>query len=285
MICSLCPRNCGADREKEKGFCGAGTAAVVARAELHFWEEPYLAGGGASGAVFFSGCNLQCAFCQNQKISFSVSGEETSAKRLADVFRSLEDEGAENIDLITPTPYVDSIKAALDLYRPSVPVIYNSGGYEKKETIASLKGYIDVYLPDYKYFDDALAVKYSRAPRYREFCEDAILEMRAQVEDVVEDGVLKKGVAIRHLVLPTHARDSIAVLDRVFALLGKDVFLSIMSQYVPCGDLSRFPELTRTLSPLEYKAVLSHAEKLGFENAFMQEMSAAKKDFIPQFLR
>lgn len=285
MKCFLCPRNCGADRDKEVGFCGAGANAVVARGELHFWEEPYLAGGGASGAVFFSGCNLQCAFCQNQKISFSVAGEETTGKALADIFRRLEDEGAENIDLITPTPYVDSIKAALDLYKPNVPVIYNCGGYEKRETIESLNGYIDVYLPDYKYFDDALAVKYSRAPRYREFCEEAILEMRAQVEDVVEDGVLKKGVAIRHLVLPTHARDSIAILDRVFALLGKDAFLSIMSQYVPCGELSRFPELTRSLSSLEYKAVVAHAERLGFENAFMQEMSSARKEYVPAFLR
>ena len=241
--------------------------------------------GGASGAVFFSGCNLQCAFCQNQKISFSVKGEQTSAAALADIFRRLEDEGAENIDLITPTPYVDSIKAALDLYRPSVPVIYNCGGYEKKETIASLKGYIDVYLPDYKYFDDALALRYSRAPRYREYCEEALLEMRAQVKDEIEDGVLKKGVAVRHLVLPSHSRDSIAVLDRVFALLGKDVHLSIMSQYLPCGDLSAFPELRRTLSPLEYKAVVAHAEKLGFENAFMQELSSAKKDYVPAFLR
>ncbi len=285
MKCFLCPRNCGADREKEVGFCGAGAEAVVARAELHFWEEPYLAGGGASGAVFFSGCNLQCAFCQNQKISFSVKGEQTSAAALADIFRRLEDEGAENIDLITPTPYVDSIKAALDLYRPSVPVIYNCGGYEKKETISSLNGYIDVYLPDYKYFDDALALRYSRAPRYREYCEEAILEMRAQVKDEVVDGVLKKGVAVRHLVLPSHSRDSIAVLDRVFALLGKDVHLSIMSQYLPCGDLSAFPEITRTLSPLEYKAVIAHAEKLGFENAFMQELSSAKKDYVPAFLR
>lgn len=262
-----------------------GEEAVVARAELHFWEEPYLAGGGASGAVFFSGCNLQCAFCQNQKISFSVCGEKTGARALADLFRELEDEGAENIDLITPTPFVRAIKDALDLFRPSVPVIYNCGGYEKKETIASLKGYIDVYLPDYKYFDDALALRYSRAPRYREFCEEAILEMRAQVKDEIRDGVLKKGVAIRHLVLPTHARDSISVLDRVYSLLGKDVYLSIMSQYLPCGELSAFPELKRTLTPLEYKAVVVHAEKLGFENAFMQELSSAKKDFIPAFLR
>ena len=167
MICTLCPRLCGVDRAEQVGFCGAPEKAVVARAELHFWEEPYLTGCGASGAVFFSGCNLKCVFCQNRKISLTLQGEEKDARALADVFRYLEDEGAENIDLITPTPYVNVIKDALDLYRPALPVVYNSGGYERVETIRSLKGYVDVYLPDYKYYDDALAARYSAAPNYR----------------------------------------------------------------------------------------------------------------------
>jgi len=285
MICTLCPRLCGVDRRERIGFCGAGEDVVLARAELHFWEEPYLAGGGASGAVFFSGCNLQCVFCQNAPISLRVKGERLGAKELADVFRRLEDEGAENIDLITPTPYVPMIKDALDIYRPALPIIYNSGGYERVETVRSLAGYIDVYLPDYKYYDDALALRYSRAPRYRECAEEAILEMRRQVADEVADGVLRRGLAVRHLVLPTHAKDSLQVLDRIYQLLGKDVHLSIMSQYTPCGELTAFPELKRGVSPLEYKAVIAHAERLGFENAFMQEMSSATETFIPAFLR
>lgn len=285
MICDLCPRLCGVDRRKKVGYCGAGEKAIVARAELHFWEEPYLAGCGASGAVFFSGCNLKCAFCQNQKISLRIQGEVTDAKALADIFRALEDEGAENIDLITPTPYVSTIKEALDLYRPALPVIYNSGGYERVETIRSLAGYIDVYLPDYKYFDDALAMRYSGAPNYREHCEAALLEMRRQVEDKVENGVLKRGLAIRHLVLPTNAADSFRVLDRVKALFGTEIHLSVMGQYTPCGDLSAFPELQSPLKSLEYKAVIAHALALGFNNAFSQEEGAADPRFIPQFLR
>ena len=285
MICDLCPRLCGVDRRKKVGYCGAGEKAIVARAELHFWEEPYLAGCGASGAVFFSGCNLKCAFCQNQKISLRIQGEVTDAKALADIFRALEDEGAEKIDLITPTPYVNTIKEALDLYRPALPVIYNSGGYERVETIRSLAGYIDVYLPDYKYFDDALAMRYSGAPNYREHCEAALLEMRRQVEDKVENGVLKRGLAIRHLVLPTNAADSFRVLDRVKALFGTEIHLSVMGQYTPCGDLSAFPELQSPLKSLEYKAVIAHALALGFNNAFSQEEGAANPRFIPQFLR
>jgi len=285
MICSLCPRLCGVDRSEKVGFCGAPEEVILAGAELHFWEEPYLAGGGASGAVFFSGCNLKCVFCQNAPISLSLKGEKTTPQGLADVFRRLEDEGAENIDLITPTPYVPAVKAALDIYRPAVPVIYNCGGYERVETIRSLDGYIDVYLPDYKYYDDALALRYSGAPSYREHVEAAIGEMRRQVEDVVEDGVLKRGVAVRHLVLPTHTKDSILVLDRIYALLGKDVHLSVMSQYTPCGRIDAFPEIKRPLSALEYKAVIAHAERLGFENAFMQEISSASRDYIPAFLR
>ncbi|MBP5405451.1 MAG: radical SAM protein [Clostridia bacterium] len=285
MICKLCPRECGVDRAEKVGFCGVTDQAVVARAELHFWEEPYLAGCGASGAVFFSGCNLRCVFCQNAPISHFVRGEGVSPSRLADIFRALEDEGAENIDLITPTPFVPTVKAALDLYRPSLPVIYNCGGYEKAETIRSLEGYIDVYLPDYKCFDDALALRYSAAPHYRAFAEEAILEMRRQVSDVVKEGVLQKGVAVRHLVLPGQAKDSIAVLDRVYALLGKDTYLSVMSQYTPCGASGAFPELGRKVSPLEYKAVVAHALRLGFENAYMQEESSASKDYIPAFLR
>ena len=285
MICRLCPRNCGVDRSRQLGYCGAPDTAVVARAELHFWEEPYLTANGASGAVFFSGCNLKCAFCQNQKISFCVKGNVLDAKGLADVFREIEDEGADNVDLITPTPYVPTIKAALDLYRPALPIIYNCGGYESAETIRSLKGYVDVYLPDYKYYDNALAKKYSGAADYRERCEEALLEMRKQVKDEVKDGVLKRGLAIRHLVLPTHAKDSFKVLSRIKELFGAEIHLSIMGQYVPFGDLSRFPELQTPLKPLEYKAVISHALSLGFENAFFQEDGCADKNYIPAFLR
>ena len=285
MICTLCPRLCGVDRAETVGYCGAPEEAVVARAELHFWEEPYLAGAGASGAVFFSGCNLRCVFCQNHKISLSLQGEKKDARALADVFRYLEDEGAENVDLITPTPYVHVIKDALDLYRPALPIVYNCGGYERTETIRSLAGYVDVYLPDYKYYDDAIAARYSAAPNYREICEAALLEMRAQVADTVVDGVLKRGLAIRHLVLPTHARDSFRVLDRIRELFGKEVYLSVMGQYVPCGELGAFPEIRSPLKSLEYKAVVSHALALDFENCYCQDDGAADPKFIPKFLR
>ena len=286
MICSLCPRNCGVDREKAVGYCGAPADAVVARAELHFWEEPYLTANGASGAVFFSGCNLKCAFCQNQKISFRAEGERMDAAALADAFKMLEDDGADNIDLITPTPYVPTIKEALDIYRPALPIIYNCGGYESTETIRSLKGYVDVYLPDYKYYDNALAKRYSGASDYRERCEEALLAMREQVRDEIDEtGVLKKGLAIRHLVLPTHSKDSFRVLDRIKELFGQEIHLSVMGQYVPCGDLARFPELQSPLKSLEYKAVIAHALALDFTNCFCQEDGAADRNFIPQFLR
>lgn len=283
--CTLCPRNCRVDRKNKLGFCGAKAEMTLARAELHFWEEPYLCDGGASGAIFFSGCNLRCVYCQNAPISFNLVGKTITPSELVEEMQRLEDEGAENIDLITPTPYVEGIIEALKLYKPSVPVIYNCGGYESVDAIKALEGYVDIYLPDYKYISSELSARYSFAADYPERCLEALKEMRRQVKDEVVDGVMKKGLAVRHLVLPGEVHNTFGVLDSIAENLGKDTYVSLMDQYVPCGGGDKYPILKRKVTTLEYKAAVAHALKLELFNTFIQEGSAASEDFIPSFLR
>lgn len=285
--CELCPRKCGADRTNGVGFCGEGVKLRAAKAYLHKWEEPCLSGENGSGTVFFSGCSLKCVFCQNYKISSENLGTAISEERLGEIFLELQAKGAHNINLVSPTHFVPQIISALDSVRGklAIPVVYNTGGYERTETLKMLDGYIDVYLPDFKYYDNKLAKKYSGAGDYFEVVCAAVDEMLRQVGAVQldENGLIKKGVIIRHLTLPNHRRDSIAVLEEIARRWGtSDILLSLMSQYTPFYKSGDFPEISRRISTFEYNSVLKRAGELGF-NGFMQEKSSAKEEYTPNF--
>ena len=285
--CRLCPRNCGADRTTGIGFCGGGVMARVAKSYLHMWEEPCISGKNGSGTVFFSGCSLKCVFCQNYKISAENFGREVTSQRLGEIFLEQQDRGAHNINLVSPTHYVPQIINALDSVkdRLRIPVVYNSGGYEKTETLKMLDGYVDIYLPDFKYYDNSIAEKYSAAPDYFETVTAAIDEMFRQVGkyNIGDDGLMRKGMIIRHLTLPTHRFDSVKVLEEIKRRYGtENVLLSLMSQYTPFYESSRYKELTRRISTFEYSFVADKAAELGFDG-FMQEKSSAKEEYTPDF--
>ena len=284
--CTLCPRRCGALREAEtgNGFCGMGADAVVARAALHFWEEPCLSGTRGSGAVFFTGCPLKCAFCQNFEISAQrKTGARLAPEELSRVFRKLVEQGAHNLNLVTATHFVPAVIEALSLWKPPVPVVYNCGGYETVDTLRLLEGRVDVYLPDLKYADPALSRRLSGAADYPEVSRAAVLEMVRQTGPAVcgADGTLRRGTLVRHLMLPGHTRDSIAVLDWIAGHL-PGVPVSLMAQYVPCGRADRFPELGRRITEREYEKVQDRLFALGLDG-YVQERASAKKDFIPPF--
>lgn len=284
--CTLCPRKCGADRYTNTGFCGCGTVVRAAKAYLHMWEEPCISGTSGSGTVFFSGCCLKCCFCQNYKISCENFGMEISETRLAEIFLELQKKGAHNINLVSPTQFVPQIISALDLCRGKlkIPVVYNTGGYERVETLKMLEGYIDVYLPDFKYYDNALAEKYSGAKNYFEVVTAAVKEMYRQVGDCkTTDGIIHRGMIIRHLVLPTHRHDSMKTLKWISENLPRDgVMVSLMSQYTPFYKSSEHKEIARRISTFEYNSVLEKARELGL-NGFMQEKSSAKEEYTPDF--
>lgn len=284
MICNNCPRKCNVDRSKNLGVCGVGDMPRLALVSLHKWEEPIISGDKGSGTVFFSGCNLKCAYCQNYKISHETFGKYITYERLADIFKELEAKGASNINLVSPSHYVHAIKQALDIYKPSIPIVYNSSGYDDIEALEILKDYIDIYLVDFKYFDENLALKYSKAKDYPEVAKSAILKMREfQPKEIFgEDGMLKKGVIIRHLVLPTHTDDSIKILDWIKENISNP-FISLMSQYTPAYKSIMFPEIDRRLKPIEYKVVEEHMVNIGLTNGFAQELTSAKSCYTPTF--
>jgi len=287
--CTLCPRECGVDRESKKlGFCQSSYTIKAARAALHFWEEPCISGKEGSGTVFFSSCNLKCVFCQNYGISTLKSGLKISVKRLGDIFLSLQEQGALNINLVTPTHFVPQIIEALDIAKSKglgLPVIYNSSGYEKTSTIQMLKGYIDIYLPDFKYYDDALALKYSNACNYRQYALSALREMVRQIGQASfnENGVMQKGVMVRHMLLPTHLDDSKKVLDMLFDVFGNGIYYSLMSQYTPLPLSVKFTELKNKVKKKDYQELVDYALFLGVANGFIQHGQAAKESFIPSF--
>ena len=286
MQCNLCPHECGVDRNFTLGFCQATNTMKIARASLHHWEEPCISGKNGSGTIFFSCCTLKCCFCQNYKISCENFGEEISIEKLSDIMLSLEQKGAHNINLVTATHYVDKVIKALDLCRHklNIPIVFNCGGYEKVDTIKMLDGYIDMFLPDFKYFDDKLAIKYSNAPNYFMTATNAIKQMFKQTGKYkIKNNLMTSGVIIRHLVLPTHRKDSFAVLDWIAKNFNNDdVLLSLMSQYTPYRENLDFPELNRKISTFEYNKVVDHALTLGI-NGFMQERSSAKEEYTPNF--
>ncbi len=288
--CRLCPRKCGIDRASGKtGFCGADNRIKIARAALHFWEEPCISGETGSGTVFFSHCTLKCVYCQNYSISTENKGKYVTCEELAEIFQGLQNQGANNINLVTPTHYVPQIIAALDIARKmglSLPILYNTSGYETPETIRLLKGYVDIYLPDFKYFDDAIASKYSSAADYCASAKAAIDEMFAQVGkcEFDKNGMIKKGVIVRHLMLPGGLDDSKKIIKHLFCEYGDDIFISIMSQYTPLSTIpDSFSELKKPIAMSDYDKLLDYAINLGVENAFIQEGESQSESFIPEF--
>ncbi len=285
-ICNACPRKCNVERnigEFSRGFCKMPYNAVLARASLHLWEEPVISGERGSGAIFFSGCNLRCVFCQNFEISHENFGKQVSKSEFIDIVKRLENQGAHTINLVNPTHFVPFIKEVLSEYKPSVPVVYNTGGYDDVESIRSLDGLIDVYLPDLKYFDSDVSKKYSNAENYFEKASKAVVEMQKQVgKSVIKDSIMQKGLIIRHLVLPKNTDQSIKILRWIKDNLPIDTYISLMSQYVPYVK-TEYKELNRRIVTAEYQKVIDEFERLGFENGFMQERSSAQTDFIPKF--
>ena len=285
--CNLCPRMCGARRDAKRGngYCRMGAMPVVARAALHFWEEPCISGTKGSGTVFFTGCSLQCVFCQNEQISVRREvGRTLTARELSDVFFRLVEQGAHNINLVNPTHFASGIAEALRFRPLPVPVVYNSGGYERTETLRMLEGLISIYLPDYKYRDSALSQRLSGAADYPEHAAEAILEMVRQTGPASfdGDGMLQRGTIVRHLILPGHTRNSIEVLDWLKENLPEGTLVSLMAQYVPCGRAADYPEIDRRITKREYEKVQQHLFALGLDG-YVQERKSAKKDFIPPF--
>ena len=288
-ICKLCPRNCKIDRLNNKiGFCKATDKLKVARAALHFWEEPCISGEKGSGTVFFSNCTLKCVFCQNNDISECSAGKEISIERLSDIFLELQHKGALNINLVTPTHYVPQIIEGLKIAKNkglNLPIIYNSSGYENIETLRYLKGYIDVYLPDLKYFSNKYSLKYSNAKDYFNFAIKAIDEMVKQVGDIQFDknGIIKKGVIVRHLLLPGLLFDSKKILDYLHKTYDDKIYISIMNQYTPLAHVENYPEINKKISEKYYNTIIDYAISIGIQNAFIQEEGTAKESFIPAF--
>lgn len=283
MICSICPRHCNVDRDIQKGFCQSKNTFKVARAALHFWEEPCISGKNGSGTVFFSGCNLRCVFCQNYEISRDNKGVDISDERLVEIFENLISQGANNINLVNPTHYATRLAEVLNKWKSPVPIVYNSSGYEEVETLKKLDGLIDIYLPDLKYTRSQKAQRYSAAGDYFEKASAAILEMRRQVKDRFDDNsLMKSGLIVRHLILPQNTNSSIEVIDWVKNNLG-DTYLSLMAQYTPCGDLETMPELGRRITQREYDKVVNYALNQGMENLYIQDLTSADSEYIPSF--
>lgn len=288
-LCMLCPRGCGVDRTEHIGICSVHQKVMIARAALHFWEEPCISGENGSGAVFFSGCPLHCVFCQNEEISHGKVGREITVEELAEIYLKLQSQGANNINLVTGTHYipaiVDSVKMARDKGL-DIPIIYNTSGYETVESLKLLDGIVNAYLPDFKYWDRDLAEKYSRAPQYPDIAKAAIEEMVRQCPNLLfnEDGFIQSGVIVRQLLLPGHVKDSKAIITYLHEKYNDRIYISLMSQYTPMPQIKdNFPELNRRVTKREYQSVVDYAIDLGIENAFIQDRAVAKESFIPEF--
>lgn len=287
--CLLCPRKCGINRRTgQTGVCGVSSEIKVARAALHYWEEPCISGKRGSGAVFFSGCSLHCVFCQNREISDGKAGKVISKERLSDIFMELADKGANNINLVTPGQYIPDIVWAVNDAKSrgmKLPIIYNTSGYENVTELKLLEGIVDVYLPDFKYMDSTLSARYSRAKDYPSVAKQALSEMVRQQPDVVIDdakGLIQKGVIVRQLLLPGHVNDAKAVLKYLYDTYHNHVYISMMSQFTPIA-LKDYPEINRTVTRREYERLVDYALEIGITNAFIQEGDVAKDSFIPAF--
>lgn len=286
-FCNICPRKCNVSRNKNVGFCKQSNKLRISKVMLHHFEEPCISGTEAdkgSGAIFFSGCNLKCVFCQNYVISHQNKGRNVSVKYLVKIFKKLEKLGALNINLVTPTHFTSQILQSLKIYKPKIPVVWNSGGYESVETIKELEGFVDIYLVDMKYASNLLAEKYSFAKDYVENNRKVVGEMvRQQPNNIFENGIMKKGVIIRHLILPTHTDDSCECLKYIAASVGKNAIVSLMSQYEPQYKAKDFAEINRKITPLEYKRVVNCALELGMMNCYTQDLTSADSKYTPKF--
>uniref|UniRef100_UPI004038BD98 radical SAM protein n=1 Tax=Roseburia inulinivorans TaxID=360807 RepID=UPI004038BD98 len=292
MKCDLCPRKCLVDRKKgEKGICGQTENLKVARAALHFWEEPCISGDAGSGAVFFSGCPLHCVFCQNENIANGTVGKEISLERLVDIFLELQEKRANNINLVTPGHFVPQIVKALDQARKeglTLPVVYNTSSYETVDTIKMLEGYVDIYLPDFKYMSPVLSKKYSHAPDYAEVAKAAIAEMVRQTGKAVfvngeEDNLILSGTIVRHLTLPGCMADSMQILKYLHETYGDMIYISIMNQFTPLSNLEKYPELNRRITDVEYETLVDYAIDIGIENGVIQDGNNAEYSFLKAF--
>lgn len=285
--CALCPRQCCVDRINVRGYCGETEQVRVARASLHMWEEPCISGSAGSGTVFFAGCPLRCVFCQNRTIAFGEKGKALTPEQLTALFLLLQHKGAHNINLVTPTHFAPQIADALKSAKMqglSIPVVYNTSGYETVHTLRLLEGVVDIYLPDLKYYSAAVSQKYSRAPDYFAYASRAIGEMVRQTGAPIFDGEqMRTGVIVRHMVLPGHVNDAKAVLKYLYDTYKEDVYISIMNQYTPPKDIEDYPEISRRVTRREYERVVDYAIELGIQNAFIQEGDTAKESFIPDF--
>lgn len=288
MKCTLCPRECGADRKINKGYCASGDEMKVAKVMLHKWEEPCISGKNGTGAVFFSGCPLKCVMCQNRDISRAAVGSTVTEDELYNIFFSLKEQGAESISLITATHFVEKavpavMRAKKD--RINLPFVYNSSGYEKAETLKMLEGAVDVYLPDFKYINPETAARYSKVADYPSYAKEALDEMtrQAPLTQFNADGIMTKGVIIRHLLLPGHLEESKEILSYLFRRYRYMVMFSLMSQYTPVGDLSDYPEINKRVTEAEYDELLDFCADMGMDNAYCQDISSATEDFIPDF--
>ena len=285
--CILCPRNCHADRTKQYGFCHASSEVEVALVSLHKWEEPCLSGKNGAGTVFFSHCSMKCIFCQNHEISTEGKGLKVSIERLAEIFLEQQQRKAHCLELVTPTHYVPQIIKALNIAKQNglnIPVVYNCSGYEKVETLHALRGYIDVFLPDFKYFYSETAKEYSNAPDYPEVAKKVIDKMYELVgKPVFKDDIMQKGVIIRHLILPWQYKESMQIVKYIWETYHDDVYLSLMNQYTPMYKALSHPKLKRKLTTFEYNKVVDFASDLGFTNCYIQQGKTATKDFVPDF--
>ncbi|MCY6485688.1 radical SAM protein [Clostridium aestuarii] len=287
--CTLCPRNCSINRLKgDVGFCNSGKNIKIARVSLHTWEEPCISGTNGSGTIFFSNCNLKCVFCQNHIISNGGIGKEISIKRLSDIFLEQQQKGAHNINLVTPTHFVPQIISALKIAKNNgliIPIVYNSNGYENIETIKLLNKYIDIYLPDFKYFSDKYSIKYSSSANYFKIASMVISEMFSQVgrPKFNKDGLMIKGMIIRHLMLPGLLFDSKKVIDYIYNTFGNSVYISLMNQYTPMYNSYKYPEINKKINPKHYDSLINYCMKLGITKAFIQEFGTASESFIPDF--
>lgn len=282
MICTLCPRNCNIDRKNSAGFCGATEIVRVAKADVFEWEEPCISGTNGSGAIFFSGCNLKCCFCQNYEISSGFFGKDISVKRLAEIFKELEQKGVHNINLVSPSHYALQIIEALKIYKPKIPIVWNSNGYEKVETIKLLEPFVDIFLVDLKFFDKNLSAKYCKANDYFQKASAVINEMtNSKPKLIYKNDILQNGVIIRHLVMPNCTKDSINILDWLSKNIKTEFLLSLMGQYTPYHKAQEHPEINRKLKPIEYKIVIEKAKELGLTNGYIQELESSDEKYIP----
>lgn len=286
-ICNICPHKCSVMRDDTSGngFCSMPALPVVARAAKHYWEEPCISGTNGSGTIFFSGCTLKCCFCQNYSISSENFGKQISIKQLAAIFKKLQDDGAHNINLVSATQFVPAIIEAFKIFRPSIPIVYNCSGYESVDTIKLLSEYIDIWLPDLKYSSNELGIKYSKVSDYFDIASKAIKTMAKLTPENIfdEDGIMQKGLIIRHLILPGNTKNSINVLNWIKSEMPQGIMVSLMSQYTPCGNIEKYNELHRRITRREYDKVLNTLFELELENGFVQDLSSAKEEYIPPF--